>query len=97
MPVGLCLIALRFPNAMSLKDKRRITKSIVDRTRHRFNISIAEVNMQDSLQKASLAITTVSNSTPLTQSTLTNVLDFIESTRLDIEVLDYHVDISHPF
>ena len=97
MPLGLCLIELRFPSTTSLKDKRRITKSIIDRTRHRFNISIAEINMQESLQKGSLAITTVSNSTPLTQSTLTNVLNFIESTRLDIEVLDYSIDVSHPF
>lgn len=72
-------------------------KSIIDRTRHRFNISIAEVSMQESLQKASLAITTVSSSTPLTQSTLTNVVNFIESTRLDIEILDYNIDISHAF
>lgn len=97
MPIGLCLIELRFPDATSLKDKRRIMKSIIDRTRHRFNISIAEVSMQESLQKSSLAITTVSSSTPLTQSTLTNVVNFIESTRLDIEILDYNIDISHAF
>lgn len=72
-------------------------KSIIDRTRHRFNISIAEVSMQESLQETSLAITTVSSSTPLTQSTLTNVVNFIESTRLDIEILDYNIDISHAF
>jgi uncharacterized protein YlxP (DUF503 family) len=97
MPIGLCLIQLRFSDATSVKDKRRITKSIIDRTRHRFNISIAEINMEQSLQQTSLAITTVSNSTPLTQSTLANVVNFIESTRLDIELLDYTIEISHLF
>jgi hypothetical protein len=59
MVVGICTIALHLPHARSLKDKRRILKSLKDRLRSRHNISLAEVDGQDLWQRATLAIAAV--------------------------------------
>jgi uncharacterized protein YlxP (DUF503 family) len=50
------------PQCRTLKDKRQVIKSIIDRTRGRFNVAVAEVDKQDLWQVGSLGITCVSNS-----------------------------------
>jgi len=49
------------PEASSLKDKRRITKSIKDRLRSKFNASVAEIGYLDKWQRAALGISLVGN------------------------------------
>lgn len=63
MLVGVCTLELRLPQANSLKDKRRVIKSIRDRVRSRYNVSIAEVDRQDNHKFAILALAMVSNET----------------------------------
>jgi uncharacterized protein len=62
MFVGALRIELYMPQCRTLKDKRQIVKSIIDRTGNRFNISIAEVDHQELWQRSSLGIASVSNS-----------------------------------
>ena len=50
------------PQCRTLKEKRQVIKSIIDRTRNRFNVCVAEVDKQDLWQVCSLGITCVSNS-----------------------------------
>lgn len=50
------------PHAHSLKDKRHVVKSLKDRLRNRFNVSVAEIDYQDLWQSALLAAVTVSGS-----------------------------------
>jgi uncharacterized protein YlxP (DUF503 family) len=97
MPLGLCTIDLRFPETFSLKDKRRILKSVKDRVHARFNVSIAEVGDNDSWRACSLAVTCVSNSAAQVNSVLSNVVRYIETERLDAELVDYNIEISYPF
>lgn len=61
MVVGICTIAIHLPGSHSLKDKRRVLRSVKDRLRSKHNISIAEVEDQDLWQRATLGITAVSN------------------------------------
>jgi len=49
------------PRSFSLKDKRRLVKAILDRTRHRFNVSAAEVDFQDHHRQSKLAFSLVGN------------------------------------
>ena len=56
MNVATARITLRLPASHSLKDKRRVVKSICQRTQNRFNVSIAEVEAQDLWQTTSLAL-----------------------------------------
>jgi len=59
MTVGCLRLELFLPASQSLKDKRRVVRSLKDRLRGRFNISLAEVDHQDTHQRATLGIVTV--------------------------------------
>jgi uncharacterized protein YlxP (DUF503 family) len=52
MVIGLCTIELYLPTVHSLKAKRSILKGVIQRVRHEFNVSIAEVDHQDAWQSA---------------------------------------------
>ena len=58
MAVVLLSIALHFPFAQSLKDKRMILRGVKDRAR-KFNVSVAEVDHHDLWQRAELAVVAV--------------------------------------
>lgn len=58
--VGLLTLELQIQHAHSLKDKRQVIRSLKDRIRSRFNAAVAEVDHQDSWQRATLAVATVS-------------------------------------
>ncbi len=60
MVVGVATWQLILPGCQSLKDKRRIVKSLKDRLHQRFNVSAAEVDFQDQWQRAALAASVVS-------------------------------------
>lgn len=62
MFVGALLVDLYMPDSVSLKDKRQVIRRIIDRTRHRFNASAAEVGDLESVKRGSIAVTCVSNS-----------------------------------
>ena len=61
MIVGTLRVRLLIREARSLKDKRQVVKSIKDRLRNHFNVSVAEVEAQDSRQLAVLGMALVSN------------------------------------
>jgi len=58
--VGVKAWELSLAGCHSLKDKRRVIKSLKDRLHARFNVSAAEVDHQDSWQRAALAVSVVS-------------------------------------
>ena len=58
--VGLCTLELQVPASSSLKDKRRVVRSVRDRLRSKFNVSVAEVGELDSWQFATIALVCVS-------------------------------------
>ncbi len=59
MVVGVRTWDLHLAGCQSLKDKRRIVKSLKDRLHQRFNVSAAEVDHQDVWQRAALACSVV--------------------------------------
>ncbi len=93
MNVGICKIKLRLPENLSLKGKRRVLKSITSQVRGKFNVSIAEVDDQDLWQLATLGVSFVSNNKRYTNEVLSKVVDFIESGRFEIEMLDCEIEI----
>jgi len=58
--VGVAVWELHLPGCSSLKEKRRVVKSLKDRLRHQFNVSVAETAHHDVLQRAELAVCVVS-------------------------------------
>ncbi len=93
MIVGILTVRLRLPENQSLKGKRQVVKSVIQRVRNRFNVSVAEVEDQDLWQLATIGVGCVSNSTSHVNETLSRVMDFIASSRLDAELLDYEIEI----
>lgn len=66
--VGLLVLDLFIPASFSLKDKRRVIRSLQDRIRARFNVAAAEVDFQDLHQRAQLAFVSVASAEdPLTR------------------------------
>ena len=93
MNVGVCKISLRLPGNSSLKDKRRVLKSITSRVANRFSVSIAEVGEQELWQMATLGICYVSNDNRHANEVLSKVADFIINGRFEVEILDYEIEI----
>ncbi len=90
MVVGLLQVELTIPSADSLKAKRIVLRSVKDRIRKNFNVSIAEVDDNDRWQSAVLAVALVSNDKRFANQVLSKVVDFIESSR-DLVVDDYQL------
>ena len=97
MNIGACVIKFRLPENGSLKGKRQVSKSIIERVKNRFNVSIAEVEDHDRWRTLALGITCVSTSGPHANEMLSKVVDFIQNGRFDVELLDYEVEIIHAF
>ena len=70
------------PHADSLKDKRQVCRSIIDKTRQRFNASVAEVGTQDSHQTLTIGIAVVSCASNHAQNSLNEIIRFMENNTL---------------
>ncbi len=92
MVIGICQLHLRIPENHSLKGKRHVIRKLIDRVRHRFNVSISEVGDNDLWQRAQIGICTVSNDRRHINSSLDKVIDFIEQMYL-VEVLRTEMEI----
>ncbi|QGU96592.1 DUF503 family protein [Clostridium bovifaecis] len=78
MIVGTAKIYLYANWVHSLKEKRMVVKSIIGKSKHRFNVSIAEVENQDYHQSIVIGIACVTNTARMANSIIQNVVDFIE-------------------
>ena len=77
MAVGILTVDIRIPGALSLKDKRRVLKSLKERLRSRFNISISEVGFQEKWQRSELLAANANIDRRSAEGQLARVLDFI--------------------
>lgn len=93
MHVGVCIIRMRIPENGSLKDKRRVLKSIISRITAKFNVSAAEIENNDSWQMAVVGISCVSNDKRHANEILSKAVDFVSDTRFEVEILDYSLEI----
>mgnify|MGYP001468307947 FL=1 len=92
MNVGVCKLTLRLPENQDLKGKRRVVKSLCDRIRFKFNVTIAEVDNNDKWQVATLGIACVSNSNRQVEQALDQVISYIEESRVDVEMVECEVE-----
>ena len=93
MVVGVCTIDVQIPASSSLKHKRRVIRSVVDRVRNEFNASIAEVGHQDSWQLATLAVACVSSDAAYAHGLLERVVRFIDNKRFELVLLAYETEM----
>lgn len=91
MIVGTLKIRLAMRDSHSLKDKRRVLKSLKDTLSNKFNISVAEVEDQDVWQSAEIGIAAVGTDTPFVHSVLSNVVNYVKFWG-GVQVVDYETE-----
>lgn len=79
MVIGVVTWELHLSGCRSLKDKRRIVKSLKDRLHRQFNVSVAETDHQDTWQRSELACCVVANNRRHAESVLSSADHLIES------------------
>ena len=87
MKILVMKVTLRASWVHSLKEKRMIVKSIVQRLKNKFNISVAEVEEQDIHQTIVIGISGICGTSAQVDSTMENVISFIEC-NTDAEIVD---------
>jgi uncharacterized protein YlxP (DUF503 family) len=92
MVIGVLRVRLGVFEALSLKDKRRVIKSLKDRLGARHNISIAETDDLDQRQAATLGLAMVSNDARFVESSLSKIVDEIRAFR-QASLLDYEIEL----
>jgi len=97
MHVGLCEIKLRLPENETLKGKRQVIKSLMARVENKFSVSIAEVDDNEMWQMTTLGVACVSNDSRHANEILSHVVDFINESRLEVEMLDYQIELLSAF
>ena len=92
MTIGVLQLELSIGDAMSLKDKRRVVKSIKDRIAHGHNVSVAEVGALDLHRTAIIGIAMVSNDSKYVEGALSKIVDFVRSVGT-CDLTDYQIDL----
>ena len=91
MVTVILTVRLDIPGAGSLKEKRRVIKSLITRLRNNFNISIAEVADNDVVKSATLGAAIVSNNSSFGHQVISKVVNKIEASP-DVLILDYKTE-----
>jgi len=92
MVIGICTLELLLHGNQTLKGKRQILSSMKEKLKHRFNVSVAEVDHLEAWQRATLAVVMVSNDQGHVNAALDKVVDFIEESPFSGYLLDYQLE-----
>lgn len=92
MIVGTCQIEMLIYEANSLKEKRHVIKSIIERIKSRFNASVAEVDYMDLWNRSVIGVSVVSNSKTLCESSIAKIIDFIDNDER-VEIINHIMEV----
>jgi uncharacterized protein len=92
MVVGTLKVQFFLADNGSLKGKRKVVRSMVDRVKSKFNVSVAEVGANDKWQTIELGISAVGNDRRFIDASLSHILDFLEGMGL-AQVVDTEMEI----
>lgn len=91
MVVAIGTFEMHFPEVHSLKEKRHILRSLIDRVKAKFNASIAEVAHNDLWQRGTLGVAMVANDRILLQQ-MAQKIDDILCDHSQVQIVDYYWD-----
>jgi uncharacterized protein len=91
MVIGVLEVSLAIFGATSLKDKRRVVRSVKDRISHRFNVSVAEVDELDFCQKAVLGFAMVGNDRQYMEGALGKIVEHLQWVK-DASLVDFSIE-----
>ncbi|MGA2501556.1 MAG: DUF503 domain-containing protein [Tepidisphaeraceae bacterium] len=92
MTIGVLQLELSIGDAMSLKDKRRVVKSLKDRIANGRNVSVAETGALELHRTAIIAVAMVSNDRKYVESGLSKIVDFVRGVG-KADLVDYQIDL----
>ncbi|MBL9079984.1 MAG: DUF503 domain-containing protein [Planctomycetes bacterium] len=93
--IGILQFSLEIPYAESLKDKRSVVKSLKDRLRRSYNVSIAEIEDLDELTVATLGAVVAGSDTAHVNSTMDHLVNTLQEWR-DGTLVDHQLEIISP-
>ncbi len=93
MAVGLLTLYFLVPGCVSLKEKRGRIKPLLARLHREFNVSTAEVDRLDIWQESVVACSMVSNDPNHVRSTLDQLVHYIETHFLDLELVEEKIEL----
>jgi uncharacterized protein YlxP (DUF503 family) len=95
MPIAKLTVELSIPHAQSLKDRRQVVRSLKDKLRHGFNISIAEVDDANLWNRATLGVVAISGSSAYLAGQMREIDDALHrlTNGLGAEIVDSYVEI----
>jgi uncharacterized protein YlxP (DUF503 family) len=91
--IGLLTFHLHLPACSSLKEKRGRIKPLIARLHREFNVSVAEVDLQDKWQDTVIACAMVGNERGHLESALQNVAKWVEGHWTDGDVIEQRIEI----
>lgn len=91
MLVGLCTVELFIPDSGSLKGKRQVIKSLKDRIRQKFNVSVAEIGDQDLWQRSVFGIACVGTDNKFINGVLDQIINLIAEEH-SVELLKHNIE-----
>jgi len=92
MVVGVLTVRLGIFEALSLKDKRRVTRSIKDRLSARHNVSVAEIDDLDHRQAATIGVALIANEAGFVERVLSKIVDELREYR-HASLLEYDIEL----
>jgi len=92
MIVGLLTLDLHIFESHSLKEKRFVIKSLIDRIKNKFNVSVAEVDANDLWQRSVIGIAFVSNETVMVHKVFEQIKNLVVSIHA-VELLDSQMEL----
>jgi uncharacterized protein len=92
MTIGVLQLELRIPDAMSLKDKRRVIKSLKDRISHAHNVSIAEVGALDEHRRSIIGLAMVGNDRRYVEGALSKLVDIVRAVP-QASLMDFSIEL----
>lgn len=90
--VGHCELDIHVENCRSLKEKRRVVKSLKERLKNHYNVAVCEYGDLSLWQRAQLGIVTCSNDKSVVDSTMKTVIDFLDKTH-SVSLLNFKLRI----
>jgi uncharacterized protein YlxP (DUF503 family) len=92
MLIGILQLDLRIGDALNVKEKRRIVRSLKDKWHHHHNVSVGEVDYLDHPQHALMGVALVGNDARHMESTLSRLVEAVKHERI-AELLDFRIEI----
>lgn len=92
MHIGILQLDLSIPEALNLKDKRRVILSLKDRIANTHNVSVAEVDRLDEYQRCIMGVAMISNDKRYVEGGLSKIVDMVKMSA-SVNLVDYQIEM----